>query len=294
MEFPTGRGRYALFGLLVVIWGLNYLFVKAGLADSAPLWLATLRAGIGALGIAVLLLSPAVRGSLDSRGRRDALLIGVPTTGLFFGLWFLAAGLVLPGVAAVVIYTFPLWVALLSSPVLHQSLGVRAWAAVAGGFAGVTLLAQPWQSSGSPVPLIALFELLGGALCWAIGTVVFQRRFRPTEFPAANVYQMIGGAVTLLAASLAFEYREFPSLSPELTGIVLWLGLVGTALAYAIWYGLLARTRAATLSAYVFLVPIVALVASAIVFDERLAAIQILGVGVVLLSLYFLGTKVSR
>ena len=290
MELLRGRSKYALFGLVVVIWGLNYLFVKEGLTLSAPLWLASLRAGIGFLALAGLLAFRATRESLDRRGVRDALLIGVPATGLFFGLWFVAAVSVEPGVAAVVIYTFPLWVALLSAPVLGQPLRGGEWAAIAGGFGGVVLLTQPWEgASGVPIP--ALLALLGGAVSWAVGTVLFQRRFRPREYTAATIYQMLGGTLALLFLALVFEPGELPSFTPALMGIVLWLGILGTAVAYLIWYDWLARTRASTLSAYVFLVPIVALVASAVVYGERLAPVQWAGVVAVLVCLYLLGSR---
>jgi probable blue pigment (indigoidine) exporter len=287
---PSWSARtWALFLLLVVFWGLNYPFVNVGLEFASPLWLATLRAGLGAL--ATLLIVTGLRGwgKLDRAGKRDGLLLGLPNTALFFGLWFWAARDVLPGIAAVVIYTFPLWVAVLSSPVLGYRLTARHWVSVAIGFAGVALISQIGQSGSGAFSWVAISELLAAALAWALGTVLFQRRFPREQMMEANAYQLIGGALALLGATLLFSPTPFPRGSVDLVESVLWLGVAGTALAYAIWTMLLGRTRAATVSAYLFLVPVVALAASVAYFGERLSAFQLAGVGLVLVSIYGIG-----
>jgi probable blue pigment (indigoidine) exporter len=286
---PWSPRIWALFLLLVVCWGLNYPFVNVGLAFATPLWLATLRAGLGAL--ATLLIVTGLRGwgTLDAAGRRDGLLLGLPNTALFFGLWFWAARSVLPGIAAVVIYTFPLWVAVLSNPVLGSRLTARHWLSVAIGFAGVALISQLGQSGTGGVAWVAILELLVAAIAWAMGTVLFQRRFPREQMMEANAYQLIGGTVALLAATLLLSPVPLPQPTVTLVGAVLWLGVVGTALAYAIWTLLLGRTRAATVSAFLFLVPVVALAVSAAYFGERLSLTQVVGVGLVLVSIYGIG-----
>lgn len=275
-----------LFLVLVVTWGLNYLFVRAGLGYASPLWLAAGRASIGAGVVGLMLLvAPTLRGLLDRRGRRDALLLGLPNTAAFFGLWFVAAAEVLPGEAAVLVYTFPLWVALFAQPVLGHRLSGGTVAAVALGFGGVVLITEPWGGGATLPPLTAVAELLGGAVAWAIGTVYFQRRFRGPEMLEANFFQLLGGSGALLLAAFVAGPAA-PAASWTLVGILLWLGALGTAVAYSIWYSLLARTRAGTLSAYLFLVPVVALVASTALLGERLDAVQLGGVAAVLLSVY--------
>ncbi len=288
----AGSGRpikVALFVGLVVAWGLNYIFVREGLPYAAPLWLAFLRSGVGALGAAAIVGLRASRSRLDRAARRDALLLGIPNTALFFGLWFVAAGSVLPGIASVVVYTFPLWVAVFSGPVLHRRVGPVDGLAIVGGFVGVVLIAQPCQAGAGQLPLVAVLELLAGAVSWATGTVVAQRRFPPSDLIEVNAYQLAGGATALFVASVLFEGGTVPVPSAPLLGIVLWLGLVGTSFGYAVWFWLLGRTHASRLSAYVFLVPVVALAASSLLFGERLDLLQVVGVAAVLAALYAIG-----
>ncbi len=278
-----------LFAVLVLAWGFNYLFVDVGLTGAGPLWLATLRSGVGLAGMLVLVTMARGWGALDARGRRDALLLGLPNTALFFGLWFRAAGSVPPGIASILIYTFPLWVALLSAPILGRSLSVGAWVSVAVGFAGASLIAQFWSFVGPGVSLVPILELAAAAVSWALGTVLFQRRFRTPEILSASAYQVAGGFAALLVVTLVLAPVPLPAPTFDVIASVLWLGLVGTAIAYAIWFTLLGRTPAAQISAYLFLVPVVALAASAILLGERLSAEQAVGVGLVVVAIYGIG-----
>lgn len=285
----SARGPWTIrlaFLFLSVVWGFNFLFMRVGLANSTSLWLAFLRASVGAGATAAVLLALGAWRGLDGRGRRDAFLLGVPNTAAFYGFLFVAIRSVLPGVAAVLVYTFPLWVAILSPSVLGHRLTLLHWVAVLGGFLGVALIAQAWDVFSVGTSPVAILELLGAALSWAIGTVLFQRRFHRDEMLEANAFQLFGGTAVLAVLVIALAPRPLPTVTVPFVVTVLWLGVLGTAVAYMIWYWLLGRTRAATLSAYVFLVPVVALTASAVFFGERLAPLQLLGVLFVLVSIY--------
>ncbi len=288
---PTSALSVTLFLTMSLAWGINYIFVVIGLGYAAPLWLAALRAALGAGVVFAFLRAIQHRSVLDTAGRRDALLIGIPSTAGFLGLWFYAAASVPAGETAILVYTFPLWVALLSPWALRHPLSRRHWLAIGIGFAGIVFISQPWSFGAGAIAPIFLAELLAAAVCWAIGTVLMQRRF-PTrlEMREANIYQMAGGAALLLLAALAVNGRQVPVPSPILGLVLLWIGVVGTGYAYIVWYTLLSRVRAATLSAYTFLVPMITALASSIVFRETFTAYEIAGMGLVVASIYLIGT----
>ena len=282
------------FTVIVLAWGFNYLFVRWGLEFAQPLWLAFFRAAVGAGGVWLALGLRSGGTGLSGRRRATALLLGVPNTALFFGLWFVAAGSVAPGETAVLVYTYPLWVATASVLLLSERLRTVIIVAFALGFAGVALLSEPWRGSGAAAPAAAVLALLLAAVCWALGTVLTQRLFRPSEMQSANAHQLLGGAATLAVAVAVLSPTPLPSPSLVLLAAVVWLGLVGTAIAYALWYRLLGRTRATTLSAFAFLVPVVALVASFFLFGERLEVVQVAGVALVLLAIVLVGRYRQR
>lgn len=279
-----------LFAGMVLAWGLNYLFVRQGLAYAPPLLLAAARSLLGSVVTAAWLLAAGAGiGGLPRRSVRDALALGVPTTGVFFGLWFTAAEQVLPGEAAILVYTFPLWVALLSPAVFGQRPRPLGLLAVVGGFSGVVLVALPQGFDVGVGGLTPIAELLGGAFAWALGTVLFRWRFRREEVDRANFWQLLGGSALLLGAALAVPPGFSFVWSWTLGVDVLWLGAVGTGFAYAVWYRFLAEIEAARLSTFLFLVPVVALAASAVFFGERLAVVQLVGVALVVASLAVVG-----
>jgi drug/metabolite transporter (DMT)-like permease len=274
---------------LAVAWGLNYPFVRVGLETTPPLWLAFFRAGVGLLGVALLSLWSTRRVVFVGRERRDALLLGLLNTSLFFGLWFLGASSVPPGETSVIIYTFPLWVSLLSAPLLHRPLRGLEWASVLAGFLGIVLVTQVWTVLGPQSSPVSLLEILGAAVSWALATVLFKRRFTGRTLWRANGFQLLGGTAGLLVAALLLEPGGFGRVSVPLIGVVLYMGLIGTAVAYAIWFELLERFPAATLSNYTFAVPVVALAASALLFGERLSVVQAGGVVLVALGIFLTG-----
>ncbi len=293
---PTvGRERWGpitvlLFGLLVLAWAGNYLFVRVGEQEVAPLWLAALRAAVGAAGVGVyLMVRP--RASLTGADRRDALLLGIPNTAVFLGLWFVAARSVPPGEAAVIVYTFPLWVAVFSPGLLGARIDARHWGAILVGFLGVALVSQPWTGGVSRAVAIPLAELLGAAVSWAVATVLFQRRFSPEQLASVNGLQLVSGAAALLVGAAVLGQYSTPVLSLDLWISVLWLGLFGTAFAYVVWFHLLRSVHASTLSAYSFLVPLTALALSAVFDGERVDLVQWAGVLCVLLGIYLVGSR---
>ncbi len=280
------------FAALAVAWGLNYPFVRLGLEYSSGLWLAFFRAGVGLAGVSVLMLFLPSGGTLDRAGKRDAMLLGLVNTGLFFGLWFEGASHVAPGETSVVIYTFPLWVSLLSAPLLHRRLRNLEWVSVVAGFSGILLVTQVWTLFGPGVDGFALLEILGGAVCWALATVLFKRRFRAGTFWTANAYQLAGGSGGLLVAAVALQPGGYGSPAPQLIEVVLYMGLIGTTLAYVLWFALLERLHASTLSNFTFAVPVVALAASAAIFGEGLTVFQALGVVLVSAGIFLTGRDV--
>lgn len=289
-DFARGTA-VVLFLTMALAWGLNYLFVVVGLTDATPLWLAALRAGFGLLGVAVFLVVVQRGSYLDRASKRDAILIGLPNTAMFFGLWFVAASQVPAGETAIIVYTFPLWVALFSPWFLGHRLTGRHWAAISLGFLGIVLISQPWALGAGAISPLALVELLAAAISWALGTVLFQRRFRsPLEMREANLYQLIGGTSALLVAALLIDPHQLPQSSATLWVAVAWVGLFGTAYAYVAWYYLLARLPAATIAAYTFVVPLIALVAASIFFGESFSVAEFAGMGLVIISIYAIAT----
>jgi probable blue pigment (indigoidine) exporter len=193
----------ALFTFLILIFGLNYVFVNVGLSYAPPIWLAFFRALIGFAGAAILLVAMRTKSQLATKQKITALIVGIPGTALFFGLWFLGETKVMPGLTSVAIYTNPLWIVILSIILLKERPKPLKIGAVLLGFLGVALAAQiGFVNLDGDV--IALAELAIAAFCFAFLTVMFKKFFKGEALLQANVWQLAGSLVPLLHLGSVF------------------------------------------------------------------------------------------
>ncbi len=272
-----------LFG--ISIFGLHYLFVWLGLMYSPPIWLAFFRALFGFIGAAVLLLALRVKGALTTKQKLTAMLLGVPGTALFFGLWFSGGTKVLPGLTSVIIYTFPLWMAFLSILVLKEKPKPLKIGGVLLGFFGVALASLAGFSSLS-LDAFGLVELAAAGFCFAFLNVAFKKFFKGEKMLHANVWQLAGSLLPLAVwAALSSPFQAI-QWTPTLAGVILWIGVLGTAVTFFAWFWLLSRYNASSLGGYSFLSVVVAVVSSVFLFGEQMTPLQAVGTVAILASIY--------
>ncbi len=276
------------FLLVVVAWGFNYPFLRLGTQFAPPAVLFFLRALAGLLVMIPLLRVIGWHVELSHPQILRALGIGTVGYGAFFLLWGYAAAGVPPGEASVFIYLFPIWVLLLSAPILGRLPRPLQLAGVLLGFGGVVLVAGVGTQAlqGSPRDLLLL---TAAGLCWAIGTVLSKRVFARIEMVAANGWQLAAGTALLGVVAAATEPWGSIRWTGDLLVVVAWTGILGTGAAYLIWYYLLARNAAGPLSAFTFLVVVVAWVGSVSFFREAIDPPQVIGVALILVALYLVG-----
>jgi drug/metabolite transporter (DMT)-like permease len=273
------------FAAILIIWGLNYIFVRTAVEYSPPIWLSFLRAVSGFLGALVLLMAFRTKGNLSSQEKVAAFLIGIPGTAIFFAFWILGEQTVPPGEASVLIYTFPIWTLILSIPILKDRPSPLKVGASFLGFGGVALVAGTgtisWTSNFAAIAL-----LLISGFSFAVDTVLFKRLYKGEQLLRANVWQLGGASVFLLIWALVSEPIQKINWTWQLAGSIVWIGVLGTAVVYVLWFTLLSRYNAASFSAYMFLVVLVALVASFFIFGEKIDALQLVGVVALVMSIY--------
>ncbi len=274
-----------LFTCVVLVFGLNYIFVGFGLEYCSPIWLAFFRALFGVGGVIVLLLALRTQGYLSTQQKIVALLLGIPGTALFFGLWFSGGTRVLPGLTSVIIYTYPLWVVLLSALTLKEKPKPLKIVGVLLGFFGVALAAQRgFADLGSNA--VALAELAASAFCFAFLNVSMKRFFKGQQLLRANMWQLAGALLPLLVWATWSSPFSAIRWTPELLGILVWIGILGTAINFIIWFWLLSHYSASSLSGYSFLSVIVALISSIVLFGESITPLQAVGVAVIIAAVY--------
>ena len=257
------------------VWGSTYLVTTELLPSDRPLLAGTLRA----LPAGLLLLAVAPTLPIGSWWWR-ALALGTLNIGAFFALLFVAAYRLPGGIAATLGAVQPLAVALLAVALLDQRLSLHRLLAGGAAVAGVGLLVLRGEAALDPIGVLA--GLLGTA-SMALGVVLTQRWGRPVSLLAFTGWQLTAGGLVLAPLTLAAEGLPSTLTHTNLLGYA-YLALIGTALAYMLWFRGIGRLTAPAVSFLGLLSPLVAAVLGAAVLSQTLTPWQTLGFALALAS----------
>ncbi len=267
----------ALTAVAPAIWGSTYIATTELLPAGYPLHVAMLRALPAGL-LLLLVFRTLPRGHWWWR----VTVLGALNFTFFWAMLFVSAYRLPGGVAATVGAVQPLIVIVLARLVMGRKMTTKAILAALAGLAGVALLVLTPHAALDPVGIAAG---LAGAVSMAAGTVL-TRHWQP-DVPALTftAWQLTAGGLLLVPLALLIE----PSL-PPMTGLnllgFLWLGLVGGALTYIVWFRGVARLEPAAVASLGFLSPLVATLLGWLLIDQNLSPLQILGLVTVLASVW--------
>ncbi|KQU74745.1 ABC transporter permease [Aminobacter sp. DSM 101952] len=266
-----------LTAIAPAIWGSTYIVTTEFLPAGYPLTVALLRALPAGL-LLLLLVRQLPQGIWWAR----VLVLGALNFSVFWWLLFVAAYRLPGGVAATVGAIQPLIVILLARALLGSPIRPLAIVAALAGMAGVALLILTPNAALDPIGIAAG---LAGAVSMAAGTVL-SRRWQPPVSPLTfTAWQLTAGGLLLLPVALLQE-PSLPSLTmSNLLGLA-WLGLIGAALTYILWFRGIAKLEPSVVSPLGFLSPMTAVILGWSVLGQSLSAAQILGMVVVLGSVW--------
>ncbi|MFB7720754.1 EamA family transporter [Nocardia sp. NPDC056100] len=265
----------ALTGLAPLVWGSTYAITTEFLPPDRPMFTALMR-----VLPAGLLLLAITRKLPHGEWVWKAGILGVLNMGAFMPLLFLAAYRLPGGVAGVLGAAAPLVALGFAALALNERLTVRKILAAVIGMAGVGLVVLRATAALDTIGVIAG---LGGAASMAAGTVMTKRWGRPEGVKplAMTAWQLIAGGIMLLPIAFAIEGMP-PALDARAIGGYLYLVLIGTALAYAIWFRGLARANATSVAFLGLLSPLSATIIGWIALGQSLAPLQVLGMVIAL------------
>ncbi|MFI6737024.1 EamA family transporter [Nonomuraea sp. NPDC050451] len=270
-------GTVLLTALTPAIWGTTYLVTTELLPPGRPLLAAVIRAlPAGLLLVAVTRRLPS--GSWWWR----ALVLGALNIGVFFALLFVGAYRLPGGVAATVGAIQPLLVALLSAGLLGERLSARTTLAAVAGVAGVSLLVL---RADARLDALGVAAALGGAVVMALGVVLSKRWQSPAPLLATTGWQLVAGGMLLLPVALLVEGAPPATLTGANLAGYAYLTIIGSALAYVLWFRGLRLLSATKVTFLGLLSPVVATALGWLVLGQELTAAQALGALVVLAAL---------
>ncbi|OCP34618.1 EamA family transporter [Ensifer sp. LC163] len=267
----------ALTALAPAIWGSTYLVTTELLPPGYPLTVAMLRALPA--GLLLLLI---VRRLPSGIWWPRTILLGALNFSFFWAMLFVSAYRLPGGVAATVGAIQPLIVILLSRVFLGSP--IRALSIVAGvaGIVGVGLLVLTPGATLDPLGVVAG---LAGAVSMAFGTVLSRHWAPPVPPLTFTAWQLAAGGLLLVPVALFFEPALTTLTAANVAGFA-YLGLIGAAFTYLLWFRGLSRLEPSAVAPLGFLSPVVAILLGWGVLDERLTPVQAMGILVVLVSVW--------
>lgn len=278
---------------VAVIWGLCFVVIQASLPSETPLLLGGLRALTGGI---VLAMAAAIAQSRDMHARRAAaqhrassvglpsipvlLTLGLTNAALAFGAMYLAAGRAEAAVASILAGGQPIALAVAGWALFGERVSPRVAAGMAVAMGGIVVVAT---ANSGVASLEGTVLALLATVAPAAGTVLMRRLGSSVALVATTSAQFLIGGVMLIAVSAILEpWSAFTWSSGVLLGLLI-LGVLGTGVAYVVWFWLLDRLPFARLGAALFLVPVVGVVAS-IATGDRPQPGTLLGITAVLLG----------
>jgi drug/metabolite transporter (DMT)-like permease len=269
--------------LLALIWGYAWVVMKNALEYVEPFTFAALRTAVGTVALFVVLL--VMKRPLKPKALGPTAILGLLQTAGFVGLltWALEDGGA--GKTSILIYTMPFWLLLMAWVVLGEKLKGFQWVAVVLALAGLILILSPWRLQGKTSDFLAV----GGAVVRAASAVYAKilRRRHEVDLLSLTAWQMVLGVAPLVIGAI-LTWEGPPLWTGTFIWSLLYVGILGNAVAWLLWLYILHKLRAGTAGLATLLTPVIGIGSAWIQLGERPSLLEGLGmvaiVGALLLT----------
>jgi drug/metabolite transporter (DMT)-like permease len=286
------------FGIIYFVWGSTFLAIRVGVREVPPLILAAMRFFVAGVVLYVWMIA---RGERSPSGRewRSACLLGIVIFVLDYGLLFWAEQRVPSGIAAVMLATIPVFMALSEIIFLRtQTLTVRLVLALLIGIGGVAvLMSRSLNLGGAAIDKMGAVALIFASMSWSIASALTRKLPLPASKVMSSGAQMLAGGVFLAITAAALgEFRNFHpwSVSREVWLALLYLIVAGSIIGFTAYVWLIHHESPTKVGTYAYVNPIVAVLVGYFLGGEALSMRTILGSLFVLVSVVVITTTRAK
>jgi drug/metabolite transporter (DMT)-like permease len=265
--------------LLAGLWGGSFAFMRVAVPVMGPLWLAFSRVALAFIALFALALARRAVPPLFAHWR-DYAVIGVVNSALPFALFCFAEQYIGASTAAILNATSPFFAAAVAALWLKEPLSLRQLGGMTLGIGGVLLLVGWSEQALAGMRLPATLACLAAAICYGVASVYAKRRMTALPSFAVALYSQLAAAV-VLAPTL--PWVPFPGpLTPLVVGNTLALALASTAVAYLLYFQLIATIGPARALTVTFLIPVFGLLWGLLFLGESVTANGLIGCTLIL------------
>jgi drug/metabolite transporter (DMT)-like permease len=286
------------FAIIYFVWGSTFLAIRIGVREVPPLLFAAMRFLVAGLVLYGWMIAKGER-SPTRRQWTSVVLLAFLIFVVDYGLLFWAEQRVPSGIAAVMMATIPVFIALSEILILRtQRLTVRLAFALLIGIGGVAVLMSHALNLGdAPLDRTGAMALIIGSLSWSIASVLTRKLSLPSSKVMSSGAQMLAGGIMLTLTAAAFgEFRKFhPStVSREAWFSLLYLIVAGSIIGFTAYVWLIHHESPTKVGTYAYVNPVVAVLVGYLFGGEVLGLRTILGTLFVLISVIVITTTRAR
>ena len=287
--------EWSLLVLLSVIWGGSFFFTGVAVRELPPLTIVAARVGLAALALHAVVRLSGQRMPTSSKIWLGFLGMGLLNNILPFSLIVWAQTHIESGLASILNATTPLFGVVVAHLLTRdEKMTGNRLSGVLVGFAGVAVMIGPSSLSHLGQDLLAQIAILGAALSYAFAGV-YGRRFRLWGLsPMVTACgQLTASSVVMLIVAMTVDRPwTLPAPGAATIAAVIAIAVISTALAYVIFFRILASAGATNIMLVTFLIPVSAIMLGALFLGERLAPEDFSGMAIILLGLALIDGRI--
>lgn len=281
---------------LSVLWGGSFLFIGIAVRELPTLTLVFLRVLIASLTLIGVAIMMRVHFRLSGAVMLTLVGMSVLNNVIPFTLIAWAQGHIPSGLASILNATTPLFTVAVLHAATDEKAGFNKIVGVVVGFLGVAVMLGRDLGAVGAAALVPQIAVLGAAISYAFAGLWSRRIVRQGIPPLVAAGGQLLSSTVLLAPLMLVVDRPWLLPMPSMTVIsaVLALALLSTALAYILFFRILARAGATNLSLVTFLIPVSAILLGIVVLGEKLNLAQVTGMALIGLGLALIDGRLFR
>jgi len=286
---------WVLLVALSVIWGGSYFFIKVAVDDFQPLTIVLGRVLIAALILNLVILARGQRMPSTFAAWRPFIVMSLLNSLIPYSLIVWGETHIASGLAAILGATVPIFTIVLAHFLTaDEHLTPARVGGVALGLLGVIVIMGDALSAIASDNGLAQLAILAAAISYALSGI-FGRRLKGTPPLIAATGQMTSASIILFPLALLIE-RPWANATPHLdsVGAVIGLATLCTAIAYLIFFRILASSGASNVSLVTFLIPVSSLILGALFLDEAIVPRHLLGMALIGLAMIAIDNRLAQ
>jgi drug/metabolite transporter (DMT)-like permease len=285
---------YGALGLLSLIWGMSFYFIKMLLEDLGPFAIVFGRCFFGAVTLALIAFASR-KNVLKGLPWTKLLLVGILNNALPWLFISASETKITSSLASIVNATTPLWTLIIGFLFFSSSLRKNQWVGIIIGFVGIFILSDISSSHVFAGDTVGVLYMIGAAACYGIGTQLSRKYFADlTVLQISLTTLSFASIVSFVLLMLKSPHTVLDIFQLDTLLLFIGLGSFGSGVAYLLFYYLVQKGSAEFASLVTYLVPVTAILWGAILLNEQVKMSMILGLMIIFSGVYISSLKLKK